>query len=1089
MLDITLNSEPLKREKFVRPSRALGIMPFWFWNGDMNEQEMAWQLEQYRAQGMPGFMIHSRFGHVPGYLSEEWFDRVKFAVKKAEELGLQAWVYDEKNWPSGTVGWELPTKFPDMQQRYMEMIVAHVEGPYFSYLEGTDGRYIDMEDSDPIAAYAVRTDEFNGTITEVVDLNPNLSWDKIVTWEAPAGSWRLLYFVERRAKWHSDVLNPATTAKFLEMTHEKYKEAVGDQFGKTMPGFYTDEPAIHYFAVSCNNNIVPWSKQMFKIFREHNGYDLRPYLPALFLNMGEKTAQIRYDFWSAMSEQYSKSFYKQIQDWCHANGVTFTGHMLFEDLLRLQTRAEGNLFRNWQYFDLIGVDKLYPKIGNEKNPEEHVALKLSASAAHALGSTRVLCESFGGSYWDVTFERMKWIADWEYVLGVNLLNPHGFHYSIEGDRKRDWPPSQFYHHTWWDKYNKFQDYITRNSYMLSGGAHVAKVAMLYPATAMWANFQPQGHNPVTAVMEGDFNWMADRMLRLHFDWDYVDEDVVLPAAAIEGGKLKIRDEEFPVFVMPPVTHLKAGTLALLEQFVAQGGCIIADAILPFAAVGGEDAEFAARVQRLFGLDPAKVYVEFAQAGTAVTAHVQEHAGGGKAIFLRSSGLAKAEEAVAALDQALRSCTTPDVEISDSTVFCLHRRKDGHEVYFIINPTSESRSFHVSVEAVGAPERWDSTTGVQTAMPVYDVRDGRTHFDLEMAPYASTFVIIDPMSNVRAKRVTAFPGVTVEQVAGDVIKAYGRLSAPTYVEVNGGSRIEVAAQQPLEPIAVKGPWQFAVQEENVLFAEQFQVALEETAGQGEALGWAKPEFDDANWMTFQKGGWELQLPEERDERTYPVTLWYRARFSTPYIPSDLRLLVDGLKGTWELYLNGERLNGPFNRSRIDAMIKEVAIADRAKAGENVLAIRLTVPDRTSGLLDPVKIVGAFSLKQEGDRYVTAAPVTTMDGMWSEAGYPFFSGTGAYTTTLEVPAAYAGKRLFLEVEAGDDVVEVEVNGRSAGVLLWHPYAVELTDSLQTGANTLTVKVTNTVMNMLEAINKPSGLKGAVRLVPHDVYEVKF
>jgi hypothetical protein len=67
----------------------------------------------------------------------------------------------------------------------------------------------------------------------------------------------------------------------------------------------------------------------------------------------------------------------------------------------------------------------------------------------------------GGTYWDCTLERMKWIANWEYVLGVNLFNNHGYHYSIEGERKRDWPPSQFYHHTWWKYYNLFTTYMAR----------------------------------------------------------------------------------------------------------------------------------------------------------------------------------------------------------------------------------------------------------------------------------------------------------------------------------------------------------------------------------------------------------------------------------------------------------------------------------------------------------------------------------------------------------------------------------------------------------------------------------------------------
>ena len=112
-------------------------------------------------------------------------------------------------------------------------------------------------------------------------------------------------------------------------------------------------------------------------------------------------------------------------------------------------RVEGNPFRHYPHMDVIGVDHLYPIIGSRDRPAEHVAIKLASSAAHQLGSERLLCESFGGIFMDATMQRMKWITDWEYVLGVNLLNPHGFHYTLEGPRKRDWPPSMFYQYPWW----------------------------------------------------------------------------------------------------------------------------------------------------------------------------------------------------------------------------------------------------------------------------------------------------------------------------------------------------------------------------------------------------------------------------------------------------------------------------------------------------------------------------------------------------------------------------------------------------------------------------------------------------------------
>jgi hypothetical protein len=117
-------------------------------------------------------------------------------------------------------------------------------------------------------------------------------------------------------------------------------------------------------------------------------------------------------------------------------------------------------------------------------------MKVGSSAAHQLGSPRLLCESFGGIFMDATMQRMKWIADWEYVLGVNLLNPHGFHYTLEGPRKRDWPPSMFYQYPWWSYYGEFSKYMSRLSHLLSGGKHIAKVAVLWPMNAMFATYTP-----------------------------------------------------------------------------------------------------------------------------------------------------------------------------------------------------------------------------------------------------------------------------------------------------------------------------------------------------------------------------------------------------------------------------------------------------------------------------------------------------------------------------------------------------------------------------------------------------------------------
>ena len=64
--------------------------------------------------------------------------------------------------------------------------------------------------------------------------------------------------------------------------------------------------------------------------------------------------------------------------------------------------------------------------------------------------------------------------------------------------------------------------------------------------------------------------------------------------------------------------------------------------------------------------------------------------------------------------------------------------------------------------------------------------------------------------------------------------------------------------------------------------------------------------------------------------------------------------------------------------------------------------------------------------------------------------------------------------------DDVLEVEVNGRRAGVRLWDPYLVEVTGLLRPGPNDLALRVANTPANLLNGTPRPSGLAGRPRLV---------
>jgi len=202
-----------------------------------------------------------------------------------------------------------------------------------------------------------------------------------------------------------------------------------------------------------------------------------------------------------------------------------------------------------------------------------------------------------------------------------------------------------------------------------------------------------------------------------------------------------------------------------------------------------------------------------------------------------------------------------------------------------------------------------------------------------------------------------------------------------------------------------------------------------------------------------------------------------------VPARGCLLMDGFQGSDpRVWLNGKPVDGPVSRSAMDAQMKELDLSGSVHQGRNLLAVRLVLEEATGGLVDHVKLLGSFAVAGDaGAGHRIVAPTSeARPASWTEQGYPFYSGRGTYRTAVELPEQAAGQRLFLEIPMRDDVVEVGVNGRPAGVLLWDPYVVDVTDLVHAGRNEFTFRVANTLANLLNADPRPSGLAGAPRLV---------
>jgi len=530
------------------PSSEYRGHPFWSWNDKLDPEELRWQIREMKRVGLGGYFMHARGGLITEYLSDEWFECIKACIEEGKKEGMESWSYDENGWPSG-FGGGIVTAMGD-KYHVRELNCAPYEG---KKLEGK-----------LLGFYAVGEKKVRFLGDKVREAKAKLKKGEV-----------LYYVIHKKNPCYVDLMSAEVVKAFIDCTYELYKEKLGDDFGKAMPGLFTDEPQY-------SQREIPWSYVIPEEFMAEYGYDVIEKLPLLYLNK-EGSTKFRYDYWMLVSRLFTENFGKQLYDWCEANGCQLTGHAMAEETLMSQMRCSAGVMPFYQYEHIPGVDKLNRQIGNPSTPKQ------VGSAAKQLGKKLVMTETFAGCGWDVSFEELKWIAEWQFICGVNFICQHLEGYSIRGLRKRDWPPSMFYQSPWWDDYKKFNDYISRLGKLIADSAEEADVLMLHPMHSAYIAYMGDTKDGRINHYNGEWMRCMDVLANNHIGYHLGDENIILNHGRVEGDKFIVGKCSYSTVVMPALLTLDKPTFELLKEFMANGGKVYAMSDKP-TLVAGEPSE-------------------------------------------------------------------------------------------------------------------------------------------------------------------------------------------------------------------------------------------------------------------------------------------------------------------------------------------------------------------------------------------------------------------------------------------------------------------------------------------------------------------
>ncbi len=526
----------------------------------MEPTELRRQIRIFHEMGLGGFFMHSRVGLNTPYLSEEWFKCISACVDEAKKLKMQAWLYDEDRWPSGAAG-GLVTKNPEYRIRGLWSERAKKSSELKSPAK------------DRLACFVAKFAKDGETIVSAKRL-------KSVPTAAPSGSELLVFYVhvEDPTSWFNDqtyldTMNPDAVKKFLEVTHEAYLKHNGKEFGKTIPGIFTDEPNYLHGARAGGVHAVPWTAQLPKVFKKRFGYDLLDHLPELGYDFqGMEFSKARHDFYEAVTTLFVESFGKLIGDWCEKHQLKYTGHVLCEDDLWQQRWTVGAAMRFYEYQQQPGIDLLC----EAWDPID--TAKQCSSVAHQLNKPTRLCECYGVTGWDFPFAGHKTLGDWLAVLGINFRCPHLAWYSMAAEAKRDYPASISFQSSWYPHYSLVEDYFAHQAAALRLGEEVRDILVVHPIESAWGAKAVVEPGPEKAAFNAPVIDLRNVLMANHLDFDYGDESHLARFAKVVGkgnqAVFQVGVAKYRVVVLPKMLTIRGTTLKLLQEFVKAGGQVL-----------------------------------------------------------------------------------------------------------------------------------------------------------------------------------------------------------------------------------------------------------------------------------------------------------------------------------------------------------------------------------------------------------------------------------------------------------------------------------------------------------------------------------
>ena len=579
------------------------ILPF-FWQHGEDEAVLRQYVRAIYACNIGAVCIESR-PHAQ-FCRDKWWADLDAIIDECKKHGMKVWILDDKHFPTGYANGILSQQEgPALQRKHLYFTAMEVCGPMAgmsldikpyarkqpdplqSLAGGIAGFGLGAErrvfEDDTLVAVAAAPIADGSVCGELVNLTGQVDENGVLHWDVPGNLWKLwVVYTSHNLGSRADyihMIDPRSCAKQIEAVYEPHWEHYKEEFGKTIAGFFSDDISFYNMEGGFGMNPgnigsdmpLPWSEDVEAALRERFG-DWKTLLPMFWNDFADErtVSALRFTYMDTITKLVRDAFSNQLGQWCKAHGVEYIGHTIDENEFHSRIgMGLGHFFRCLDGQTMGGIDAIGGQVypggdiyidGRRDGEADHFTLAKLASSHGAIDPSkhcRSMCEVFGAFGWGESMRTMKYITDHFTVNGINYFVPHAF--SPKPYPDPDCPP-HFYAHGHNPLYRAFGElmrYMNRVSHLISGGVHLAPVALLYHAESEWAGRYMATNKPGRAMHEAQI------------DFDILPCDVFAQPerfhTSLQGRTLSVNTQRYQVLVVPYAQYITRQTADFIAR--------------------------------------------------------------------------------------------------------------------------------------------------------------------------------------------------------------------------------------------------------------------------------------------------------------------------------------------------------------------------------------------------------------------------------------------------------------------------------------------------------------------------------------------